>query len=46
VWIKARDDIGEIIDRHLNDPAPAELRLALALVEDSLRRGDHAVGLL
>lgn len=45
-WIEARDGIGEIIDRYLAaDPEPRE-RLAIALVEESLRRGDHAVGLL
>ena len=45
-WIEARDAVGEIIDRYLAaDPKPCE-RLAIALVEDSLRAGDRAVGLL
>ena len=45
-WIEARDAVGEIIDRYLAaDPEPPE-RLAIALVEDGLRAGDRAVGLL
>ena len=45
-WIETRDAVGEIINRYLAaHPEPRE-RLAIALVEDSLRAGDRAVGLL
>lgn len=45
-WIELRDAVGAVIDRYLHtNPAPCE-RLAIALVEDGLRAGDRAVGLL
>ncbi len=45
-WIEARDMVGEIIDRYLAANPEPHARLAAALLEDSLRAGDHAIGLL
>jgi hypothetical protein len=44
-WITMRTRVATVIDTNLAaSPAP-HMRLAIALVEDSLRAGDRAVGL-
>lgn len=46
-WVVCRDDVGLMLDRaRVTAHGMPELRLALALVEDSLRQGDRAMGLL
>ena len=45
-WIDVRDRIGEALDEYLGTGPSPEMRAAIEAVEDGLRFGDHAVGLL
>jgi hypothetical protein len=46
VWIAGRDRVGLIVDDLLREKPSPELRAAVELLEDALRAGDYAIGVL
>ena len=45
-WIRMKDQVGAAVDRFLETEPSPEMRTAVERVEDGLRLGDHASGLL